>query len=123
MTLKYGLEMCVAMLEISRSVEKNLPSSIKTAVGQLSADKQAMFEEDFKRKMKSSTLGLLLAIFLPGFSFIYRGHIGMAFAFWFTGGGFGIWYLIEIFTVSKKIREYNEEQARVIMRDMKIMGH
>ncbi|NIZ46666.1 TM2 domain-containing protein [Entomospira nematocerorum] len=114
------------MLEISRSVEKNLPSSIKTAVGQLSADKQAMFEEDFKRKMKSSTLGLLLAIFLPGFSFIYRGHIGMAFVFWLTCatliGGF-IWYLIEIFTVSKKINDYNEEQARVIMRDMKIMGH
>ncbi|NIZ19943.1 TM2 domain-containing protein [Entomospira culicis] len=111
------------MLEVSSSVEKVLPSSVKTAVGQLPSEKQAIFEEDFKKKMKNPIIGLLLAIFLPGWSFIYLGKIGLAFAFWFTAGGMGIWWIIDIATVMKKITEYNEDQAKTIMRDMKAMGH
>ena len=40
------------MLEISQSVADTLPSSVKNSLGKLEPDQQALFEEEYKRKMK-----------------------------------------------------------------------
>jgi len=80
-----------------------------------------MFVEEFSRKSKSPVLMLVLAIFFP-IQLILLGKIGLQIAFWFTLGGFGIWWFIEVCLAMKRTREFNEDVAKGIIRDMKIMS-
>ena len=42
---------------------------------------------------------LLLFIFLPTAHYVYVNKIGLAFLFFITGGGFGIWWLIDLLRI------------------------
>jgi hypothetical protein len=64
---------------------------------------------------------IILAIFFPIQLFLL-GKTGLGVAFWLTGGGTGIWWIIEIIMTNKRVQEYNENVATTIMRDLKIMN-
>ncbi len=49
---------------------------------------------------KSWTVTLILAILLPGIDRIYTGHIGLGILKLITGGGCGIWWLIDIIFIA-----------------------
>ncbi len=110
------------MLEISSSVERQLPSTVKTALSKLSTEKQSLFEEEFKKKAKSTTTAYICLIFLIfSVHYFYLGKPGRNILFWFTWGGLGIWWLIDLVTLGKRVSEYNEDVAKAILRDMKLM--
>ena len=52
-----------------------------------------------ERSEKNGLVLLLLTILLPTFHYVYVGKIGLALLFFLTGGGFGLWYLIDIVRV------------------------
>lgn len=62
----------------------------------------------------------ILAVIFP-IQLILLGKVGLWFAFFFTGGGLGIWWLIEIFLTPNRIDECNGEIATEIIRKIKII--
>lgn len=63
-----------------------------------------------KRQLESSvkTVGMTyLFFFLFGAHYAYLGRWGLQILFWLTGGGFLIWALIDLFTISGKVEKYN----------------
>lgn len=94
---------------------------VKQSLSALPVERQACFVEEYKRKAKSPGLMLVLAIFFP-IQLVLLGKTGLQIVFWLTGGGFFIWWVVEIFLAMKRTREYNEDLAKVILRDLKIMA-
>jgi hypothetical protein len=112
---------CAMALEIETSIADVLPSMVKESLSRLPIEKQSMFVEEFKRKAKSPGLMLALAILFPIQLFLL-GKTALGVAFWLTGGGCGLWWLIEVFLAFKRTREFNGDIAKAIVRDIKIMG-
>ncbi len=56
---------------------------------------------------KSPTKALLLSIFLGGLGVdrFYLGHVGLGLGKLFTGGGLGVWWLIDIFLIQEAARK------------------
>lgn len=108
-------------LEIRSDVAKQLPSSVKNALGRMPSEQQAVFEEEYVRKRRNAVLLLILSIFFP-IHFFMENRIGLGIVYWLTLGGFGIWWFIEILTVWGRTSRYNEDAATALIRDMKIMN-
>lgn len=108
-------------LELNPSIAGMLPTTVKAALSKMSTEDQAMYQEQFSKKCKGSGLMLVLAIFFPIQLFLL-GKTGLGIAYWLTGGGMGIWWIIEIFITGKRVREYNEDVATKTLTDMKIMN-
>ncbi len=108
-------------LNLSNAVADTLPSTIKQALASMSDAQQEMFEEEYKRKMKPPMKMQLLAIFFPIQHFL-MDKAGTGVFFWLTCGGGTIWWMIDMFAIGGRVRNFNEEIARNLVRDMKIMG-
>lgn len=52
-----------------------------------------------EKSEKNGLVLLILAIILPTLHYVYVGKIGLALLFLFTGGGFGLWYAIDIIRI------------------------
>ncbi len=90
-------------------------------------------------QIKSTGTAYLLFFFLFATHYAYLGKWGLQFLFWFTLGGFGIWALIDLFTMSGKVsshnaqifyqieqiekRERNEDQARQLAMLAAVKGN
>lgn len=59
--------------------------------------------------MKSTTVAYVLWFFLGllGIHKFYLGKVGMGILYLFTGGIFGIGWLIDLFTLAGQVRTYN----------------
>jgi len=108
-------------LEIKSEIANTLPSSVKNALGKLPPEEQAVFEEEYARKRRNKVLLLVLAILFP-IHFFFEDRVGMGLLYWLTLGGFGVWWLIEIFLVTGRSNNFNEDTAKALLRDMRIMG-
>lgn len=64
-------------------------------------------------KIKSTGTAYLFWFFL-GAHYAYLGKWGVQILYWLTLGGLGIWILIDLFTMSKKVDQYNAEIFRQI---------
>ena len=62
-------------------------------------------------EFKSPTAALLLSVFFGswGVDRFYIGDIGAGVGKLLTGGGLGIWWLIDLFTISNKTKKNNAE--------------
>ena len=69
-------------------------------------DKAFIYSE---RKANTTTIWLLF-LFL-GWSYGSLDKVGIQIIYYITLGGFGIWAIIRLFTLSKAIREYNKKIA------------
>ena len=66
------------------------------------AQKQLLYES----KKKSTGLAYVFFLLL-GCHYAYLGDWGKQLLFWITGGGLGIWVLIDLFRMSSLVREHN----------------
>lgn len=108
-------------LHVKPTVVRQLPSSVRNALGQMPQEQQAVFEEEYGRKRRNKVILGLLAIFFP-IHFFFEDRIVLGLVYWLTIGGFGVWWLVEIFTVWGRTSRFNEDTAVALLRDMKIMG-
>ncbi|MFD0932523.1 TM2 domain-containing protein [Psychroflexus salinarum] len=72
------------------------------------------------RKAKSGTIWLLF-LFL-GWSYGSLDKIGTQILYYITIGGFGVWTLVRLFTLSGAIKEYNRKIAAQIGLDNQEMS-
>ncbi len=100
---------------------RGMPEAVKLGYKKLSRDEQKAFERDFKSRGKS-TLTAYIAWFFLGWHYLYLGRVGMQFAFWFTGGFLVIGWLIDFFRVPGMITRYNEDVARRLFAEQRMMG-
>ena len=55
----------IVALEITPSIAEKLPTIVKSALNNMSAEEQMMFQEEYEKKSKSTGLMVFLAIFFP----------------------------------------------------------
>lgn len=109
-------------LLIPRSVVSNLPAMVRNELAVLPAQRQEEFLEDYKRQTKSTGKAYLLILILS-MHYGYLRKWGVQVAFWFTFGGIGIWWLIDLFRISKLVDNYNKDVATDVMRNLKAISN
>ena len=109
-------------LYISSSVAGNLPSMVKNELAKMPAQKQQEFVEEFERKSKSLGLAYLFLLILFWAHYGYMGKWGLQIVFWFTGGGFLIWWFIDLFRLPGLMKNYNQDIATDTMRNLKAIS-
>jgi hypothetical protein len=103
------------------SISKNLPAIVRNEVVKFSPEKQQEFLEEYQRKMKSKGVAYLLWL-LFGLHYAYLGKWLIQLVFWITGGGFFVWWFIDLFRVSGLINERNKDEAVDVLRTIKIVS-
>jgi hypothetical protein len=109
-------------LYISLSVASNLPAMVKNELAKMSAQKQAEFVEEYKRKAKSVGVGYLFLIIILSMHYGYIGKWGLQVVFWLTGGGFLVWWFIDLFRLPGLVKNYNKDIATDTMRNLKAVS-
>ena len=109
-------------LYIESSIADILPSMVKVTLSKMSEEKQAMFVEEFKRKKKSLGLAYFFLIICLGMPYGYLGKWGLQIVYWLTGMGFFLWFFYLLFALPGLVRDYNQDVASQVVRDLKIMG-
>ena len=108
-------------LVIDQTVLESLPVDIQSALSKMTNDEQKIFESKYREGVKSKITMLILAVIFPIQLFFLKKHI-LGFLFVSTFGAMGIWWLIEIFLTSGRVKTYNEELAMKILTNMKILN-
>ena len=109
-------------LMVPKSVEKYLPSMVRTELGKFSPSNQEAFLEEFRRKSKGLSLAYLCSLLYCHYGFL--GRWGMTVIMWLasiaTLGTVGlIWWLIDLFRMPSLIRNYNRDIAIDVLRNFK----
>jgi len=103
---------------IPQSISDNLPAMVRNELTKLPAQKQEEFLEEYRRKAKSTGVAYTLWLLL-GLHYAYLRKWGLQILFWLTGGGFFIWWLVDLFRIPAMIRDYNKDVATDIFRNLK----
>jgi TM2 domain-containing membrane protein YozV len=107
---------------IPPSIFRNLPLIVQSELGGISVQNQAAFLQEYKRNAKSTGWAYFLWFFL-GFHYIYLKKWGIQFIYWFTGAGFVIWAVVDLFRIPGMIRAFNQDvAANAIMTVKTIAG-
>lgn len=108
-------------LYISSSVSNNLPSMIRNELSKMSAQKQEEFVEEYKRKAKSVGISYLFILLIFGMHYGYLKNWGLQLVYWITLGGFGIWFIIDLFRLPGLVKDYNKDGTRTTL--MHLIGN
>ncbi len=100
----------IAPTEIPQEVMKKLPRTVKAELPTLPTDSQKKFLETYLAKRKRLFIAYPLVL-VYGTHFIYLEQSSTGIWFWFTAGFFGIWWLIELFKVPGRVKDYNSYLA------------
>lgn len=85
----------------------------------LDDSKKMIFNQQYQSEKKDSGTGVILAIF--GFDRFWLGDIGLGFLKYLTGGGCGIWWLIDLFTIKGRCDDYNRRKATELLEAMSLV--
>jgi TM2 domain-containing membrane protein YozV len=102
----------------SRTI-KSLPPSIQHVVARLDPEAQNAFFNEYEKKKKKKSVAWVVWLFL-GWHYLYTGKVGLQFAFWFTLGGFGVWWFVDFFRIPSIVRSANEQIARSAIQTLAI---
>ena len=105
-------------LMIGNSIANSLPAMVRNELAKMPSIKQEEFVEEYKRNTKSTGFAYLFLFFIFGMHYGYLKKWGLQFVFWFTGGGFLIWYFIDIFRLPSLVKNYNKDKAIEVMRNL-----
>ena len=98
-----------------------VPSTVKAALGKLDPAQQKAYKRDYGRRRKS-TLVAYIAWLLLGWHYLYMGKVGMQFAFWFTFCFLVVGWFIDFFRIPGMVSRHNEDLARELMAQHKLMA-
>ena len=89
---------------------------VQSALSKLTDDQRSNFESVFNLKKKNKIIFVVLAIVFPIQLFLLK-KVGLGILFWLTGGGLVVWWIIEIFLVSKRVDDFNDDLAVQIINE------
>ena len=99
---------------IPREVLDDLADAVWAEVIKLPAVSQQWFVSEFRNRRKSKSVAYLLA-FALGAHYLYLGERKTQFTFWLTGGGMGIWAILDLWRIPKLVREKNRQIAKELL--------
>lgn len=102
----------------ARSI-KALPPSVQHTVAQMDSASQNAFFNEYERKKKKRSVGYVIWL-VCGWHYLYTRKVGLQFAFWFTAGGLGIWWIADLFRMPGIIKSCNEQIAREALSTLAI---
>ena len=86
----------------------------------LSDQERLAFQQELSKRSKSVGVAYLLW-FLFGWHYAYVSNWGTQVLFWITGGGFLVWWLVNLARVPGIIARYNDEVADGITLQIEAM--
>lgn len=86
-----------------------LPSMVADSLTSLPEKSKAHFYEEYNRNKKSYLL--VFPMWLISFHYLYFGKWGTQFLFWFTFGGFLVWYFVDFFRIWGMVSNHNKTAA------------
>lgn len=91
---------------------------------ELTAEQLQMVESELERRKKDKLIMYLLWFFTGGIGGhrYYLGDIGYAIAMTLTLGGLGLWYLIDVFLIGKRLEVKTAQLEREIIEKVKAMS-
>ncbi len=89
---------------------EDLPPVAAAAYQHLNDEQKLAFNAHYNSRKRSMALMMALAILLPVQLFLL-GRVLLGILFLITGGGFGVWYVIEWFLTPGRVRDYNTRVA------------
>lgn len=95
-----------------------LPASIQHAVSQMDSLSQNAFFGEFDKKRRKLAPAYLL--WLIGCHYLYLRKVGLFIAYFLTGGGFGVWAIVDLFRMPGIVRASNEESARTALTTLAV---
>jgi hypothetical protein len=98
---------------------RRLPNSVQHSISTMAPQQYALFLSDYKPRRKKTSVAYL-TWFLCGLHYAYARQWLLQFFFWFTGGGFGIWWFIDLFRMPGIVRDVNGDVARQVLSDMSV---
>jgi hypothetical protein len=95
----------------------DLPPEAFAEFHALSDQQRENFVNRYKSARRSMALMMALAILFP-IQLLLLGKVLLGILFLITGGGFGVWYVVEWFLTPGRVREYNAKVAGDILASM-----
>lgn len=99
----------------------DLPPVAYPAFQELTEDQKGAFVSRYGSAKRSMPLMVALSILFP-IQLFFLGKVLLGLLFLITGGGFGVWYVIEWFLTPGRVRDYNNRVAADILASMKSGG-
>ena len=109
-------------LMVPSSIDKYLPSMVRTELSKLPPSDQDAFIEEFKRKSKGMLGTYLCSLLYCHYAFL--GRWGMTIIMWLVGIiTFGIvsffWWIVDLFRIPGLVSNYNRDVAVDVLRNFK----
>ncbi len=98
-----------------------MPDAVYAAHAKLNPEMQEAFGHDYVRRRKSLLLAYI-AWLLLGWHYLYLGKVGLQFAFWFTAGGFFVWWFLDLFRLPGVVARHNDDVALQLMAQYRMIA-
>jgi len=110
------------MIELTESISRQIPEAVLRRLDSLDPLTQEAFLMEFQKKRKSGFVAFLLWCVFPAWHYFYVSKVWVNLLFWLTFGGFGIWWVIDLFRLTGLVREYNKIVAIAVLKDIQFLG-
>jgi TM2 domain-containing membrane protein YozV len=110
------------MIDLPNSVRSQLPEAVIHKLSSMAPLTQEAFLSEFRKKMKSTTMASVLMLLIPCFHYFYLGKVWLNLVFWITFGGFGLWWLVDVFRLGGMVREYNKSVAISVLKEIQFLN-
>ena len=107
------------MIDIPKSLKRQIPEAVQRKLAAMDEINQETFLSEFKKKCKSPNVACVLWLF--GFHYAYFSKWLICIVFWFTFGGFGIWWLIDLFRLNGMVRDHNKTAAIDVLKNIQVL--
>ena len=94
------------------------PQDLVTLTDGLDKPARLVFHAQFSSVKKDRGIATMLAIVF-GFDRFYLGQIGLGLLKWATFMGFGLWWLIDIFTAAGRTDDFNRRKSHEIVNTLR----
>jgi hypothetical protein len=99
----------------------DLPPSAFPAFESLGEEQRTAFASRYDSAKRSMALMMALSILFP-VQLFFLGRVLLGILFLITGGGFGVWYVVEWFLTPGRVRAYNAGLASDILTSLGAVG-
>ncbi len=96
-------------------IERQLPFAVSSQLAVLPDEYQKDFVREYTQRMKTAIIPYILHFMLP-IQYLYVDKILLQLLFWFSLGGLGIWWFIDLFRIPGMIESRNKEIADECLR-------